>query len=39
MPPKLNASQDDLELFRSRLENIIDQRHPLGNYPVKAACR
>ena len=29
MPPKLNASQDDLELFRSRLENIIDQRHPL----------
>lgn len=29
MPPKLNAPQDDLELFRSRLENIIDQRHPL----------
>ena len=33
MPPKLNASQDDLELFCSRLENIIDQRHPLvSNY-------
>ena len=29
MPPKLNAPQDDRELFRSRLENIIDQRHPL----------
>ena len=29
MPPKLNALQDDLDLFRSRLENIIDQRHPL----------
>ena len=29
MQPKLNALQDDLELFRSRLENIIDQRHPL----------
>ena len=26
MPPKLNASQDALELFRLRLENIIDQR-------------
>ena len=29
MPPKLNAQPDDFELFRSRLENIIDQRHPL----------
>ena len=29
MPLKLNASQDDLELFRSQLENIIDQRHSL----------
>ena len=30
MPPKLNAQPDDFELFRSRLENIIDQRHPLA---------
>ena len=29
MPPKLNVQPGDLELFRSRLENIIDQRHPL----------
>ena len=29
MSPKLNARPDDVELFRSRLENIIDQRHPL----------
>lgn len=29
MPPTLNAPQDDLELLRSRLDNIIDQRHPL----------
>ncbi len=29
MPPKLNAPQDALELFRSRLENIVDQRHSL----------
>jgi hypothetical protein len=30
MPPKLNAQPDDFELFRSCLENIIDQRHPLA---------
>ena len=29
MSPKLNARPDDVELFGSRLENIIDQRHPL----------
>ena len=29
MSPKLNARPDDFELFRSSLENIIDQRHPL----------
>ena len=30
MPLKLNAPRDDLELFRLRLEKIIDQRHPLA---------
>jgi transposase, IS5 family len=29
MRPKEPAGSDDLELFRSRLENIIDPRHPL----------
>ena len=29
MLPKRPSPRDDLELFRSRLENIIDQRHPL----------
>ncbi len=29
MLPKRTSPQDELELFRSRLENIIDQRHPL----------
>ena len=29
MLPKLNAQPDDFELFRSHLENIIDQRNPL----------
>ncbi len=29
MPPESASPQDELELFRSRLENVIDQRHPL----------
>ena len=29
MLPKRTSPQDELELFRSRLENIIDRRHPL----------
>ena len=29
MLPKRTSPQDDLELFRSRLENVIDQRRPL----------
>lgn len=29
MLPKRTSPQDELELFRSRLENIIDQGHPL----------
>jgi hypothetical protein len=28
MPPKLQASQDGLELFRSRLEKIVDMAPP-----------